>query len=325
MDARTRSIKGATLKGDQLWAVTCYFNPMGYRTRRKNYRVFRRHLTVPLVTVELVGGDQPELGSDDAEILIQLRGGDVMWQKERMLNIAIDALPNDCGRVAWLDCDIVFQRQDWQREAAAALDKYPLVQLFRDLTDVQQGESMEQVDCSRPTLVGSASRILSGSMASKDLANLTGPRERWICATGVAWAGRREVLQQHGLYDARIMGGGDRSFECAAWGWMDEHQSYWRMNTNQRQHYLAWADGVYRTVQGRVTYIDGSLIHLWHGHRSERGYKQRYRNLEPFQFDPYQDIARADNGLWQWNTDKPEMHRCVRDYFASRNEDAVRA
>ena len=85
---------------DDVWAITCYFNPVGYRSRLANYRVFRRHLSVPLVTVELAYDAEFHLDRDDAEIMIQVRGGDVLWQKERLLNIALAALPRACRTVA---------------------------------------------------------------------------------------------------------------------------------------------------------------------------------------------------------------------------------
>jgi hypothetical protein len=54
-----------------LWAITSYFNPAGYRTRLENYRRFRAHLTVPLVTVEASFDGRFELGPADADILVQ--------------------------------------------------------------------------------------------------------------------------------------------------------------------------------------------------------------------------------------------------------------
>jgi hypothetical protein len=36
-----------------LWAIAAYFNPARYARRLANYRVFREHLAVPLVAVEL--------------------------------------------------------------------------------------------------------------------------------------------------------------------------------------------------------------------------------------------------------------------------------
>ncbi len=31
----------------ELWAITCYFNPIGYRRKLANYRLFRHRLSVP--------------------------------------------------------------------------------------------------------------------------------------------------------------------------------------------------------------------------------------------------------------------------------------
>jgi len=59
-----------------------------------------------------------------------LRYPDLMWQEERLLNLAIAAVPADVDRVAWLDCDIVFGRSDWWREALHLLDDVVLLQLF---------------------------------------------------------------------------------------------------------------------------------------------------------------------------------------------------
>jgi hypothetical protein len=86
----------------RLWAITCYFNPCGYRRRAINYRTFWRHLQIPLLTVELSFDGRFELQEHDADRLIQLRAADVMWQKERLLNVGIRALPAECDRVAWI-------------------------------------------------------------------------------------------------------------------------------------------------------------------------------------------------------------------------------
>ena len=42
--------------GDDLWAITSYFNPAGYRRRLANFKTFRKHLQLPLVAVELAFG-----------------------------------------------------------------------------------------------------------------------------------------------------------------------------------------------------------------------------------------------------------------------------
>ena len=76
-----------------IWAITSFFNPVRYQRRLLNYRVFRSRLGIPLVAVELSFDGQFELTKCDADILIQVSGGAVHWQKERLLNIALESVP----------------------------------------------------------------------------------------------------------------------------------------------------------------------------------------------------------------------------------------
>ncbi|HEY7787756.1 MAG TPA: hypothetical protein VIF33_04460, partial [Casimicrobiaceae bacterium] len=133
-----------------LWGITCYFNPIGYQRRLQNYHLFRQHLTIPLVAVELAYGDDFDLGADDADVLIRLRGTDVLWQKERLLNLALAALPDHCEAVAWLDCDVVFDDDDWALRASRALERCSLLQPFQTVRepsaegwDTSSGESAD--------------------------------------------------------------------------------------------------------------------------------------------------------------------------------------
>ena len=99
-----------------IWAITSFFNPVRYKRRLLNYRVFRSQLRIPLVAVELSFDGQFELTESDADILIQVSGGAVLWQKERLLNIAVKSVPRDIENVALLDCDIMFDRKDWAED-----------------------------------------------------------------------------------------------------------------------------------------------------------------------------------------------------------------
>src|SRR5437868_14501260 len=105
-----------------LWAITSFFNPAGYQRRLRNFHQFRRHLGVPLLAVELTFGDaRPALSRGDADILVECSDGDVMWQKERLLNLAVERLPASCRYVAWIDCDLIFDNDDWPRATREAL------------------------------------------------------------------------------------------------------------------------------------------------------------------------------------------------------------
>jgi hypothetical protein len=302
-----------------LWAVTAYFNPARFRRRLKNYRVFRRRLAVPLVAVELSFDGTFELQPGDAEILVQLHGGDVMWQKERLLNLGFRHVPPTCRKVAWLDCDVVFDGDDWILGAGRALDTFAIVHLFHERHDLQPDADVERPSRTGvPTAFSSIYRAATGNAVPHEFGQAGGVGALGA-STGLAWAGRREVLERHGLYDANILGGGDKATICGALGKLEDGTLVSRMNPRRAEHYLAWARPFFETVRSYVGYVPGRILHLWHGDLKYRQYAERFACLQDF--DPFADIARDANGSWKWCSDKPALHASVRRYFSARHED----
>ena len=98
--------------------------------------MFRQRLKVPLVAVELSFDEKFQLASGDADILVQVHSPSILWQKERLLNVALKSLPTVCDKVAWLDCDILFENDDWVERASRALDEFALVHLFQERNEL---------------------------------------------------------------------------------------------------------------------------------------------------------------------------------------------
>jgi hypothetical protein len=67
-------------KDSPIWAITSYYNPLRGARRYANYRAFWRNLAIPLVTVEWSANADFQLAKDDADVLVQVSGGDLMWQ-----------------------------------------------------------------------------------------------------------------------------------------------------------------------------------------------------------------------------------------------------
>src|SRR5208282_4620990 len=88
-----------------------------------------------------------DLHQGDADLLIQLPCRDVLWHKERLLNLALRRLPPTCRYVAWLDCDVVFTRHDWAEGAREALERNALIQPFRVLRDVPRDAPLVGAEC----------------------------------------------------------------------------------------------------------------------------------------------------------------------------------
>ncbi len=309
-----------------LWAITSYFNPAGYKSRLANYRTFRKHLGLPVVAVELSFTGTFELQRGDADVLVQLTGGDVLWQKERLLNVALRHLPGDCDAVAWVDCDIVFSNRDWPEQTRAALNTFPLLQVFGERCNLARSATVGPPASAAIESVAHSLgfKIATGQVQPDDL-RMAGGTSAGDAAVGMAWAGRRTLLDRFGLYDARIVGGGDRALVCAMMGKFDYGVHAAQMNGRQEEHYRAWAEPFFADVRAQVGYLAGRVFHLWHGAWQDRKLALRHEGLKRFHFDPFTDIAVGANGCWRWNSDKPDLHEYVRNYFASRNEDGVAA
>jgi hypothetical protein len=302
-----------------VWAITSYFNPVGYRRRLANYKVFRERLELPLVAVELSQNDRFELGPDDADVLIQLKCDDLLWQKERLLNIALHSLPSECETVAWLDCDVVFERASWAKRANALLDRFKIILPFSNFYELPRDGLPEDPDARRVTGYSSVYAIERG-IVSPEVQRGNMRLTRHIVSGGCGLA-HRAFLDRHGFYDACVMGSGNRAFMCATVGRFDDAIHYLRMGTGWTEHYLAWAKPFFAEVSGRVGYLDEGLFHLWHGELKDRKYSERHGLLSAIGFDPARDIAMDSNGCWRWAGSRNGLAQSLRSYFESRRED----
>ena len=304
-----------------LYAISTYFNSAKYQTKLLNYRLFRNRLTVPLITVELSFDGEFELEPTDADVMVQLHGGAVLWQKERLLNIALQHLPADCDAVAWIDNDVLFANDSWVTQAQQKLQQYQMAQLFSRSVDLKPGET----DISAKHeyhAQGLIARIESkgiGALERQNKYSWGHPRREVM--PGLAWCIRRDVIDQHGFYDAMIMGAADRMLLHAAYGEIFQKPTTVGMTDSHFAHYLKWAQPFYHTVQGSVGYIDHTAYHLWHGEIPNRRYWDRHDAVVNMGFDPVTDIKHGDNGAWHWARPRPELERYCIDYFQQRLED----
>jgi len=304
-----------------LWAITSYFNPLHYRRRRQNFREFRRRLRIPLVAVELGYDARFDLGPADAEILVRLDGHDVLWQKERLLNIALGRLPPPCTAVASIDCDVFFARDDWAGEALAALDRHAVVQPFSRVHHLGPAW-MPGADPDRASLHSQPSAAASVQFCPPAATlGAVAQREGDSASPGFAWVYRRDILERHGFFDGCIVGGGDTAMACAAFGCPEAVVRLHGMNPSQERYYRRWAGPFFESVRRRVHFVGGEIFHLWHGRLTDRRPARRHFDLQQFDFDPFCDIAGDAGQVWRWNSTKPGLHAYLKDYFASRRED----
>jgi hypothetical protein len=282
--------------------IATYFNPAGYRNKLQHLERFSAGVRSQGLNLWLIGLEfskdliQSKLRHFDVVIPIVHPEHSVMWQKERLLNQVLSCLPNDVDKVAWLDADIEFTNPDWVEETERKLDDFPVVQCF-DVADDGEPSMGFALQTDRTTIHGHP---------------------------GYAWAARREILDAHGFYDRAIVGGGDLIMAWAMYG----HAGLWPGSKRETSYFSpahlsdirTWSANFTASVRGRVGCVSGTLKHFSHGHPSRRSYVERTNILVQENFDPAKDI-RIANGIWEWASDKPDLHRRVAQYFVDRAEE----
>jgi len=310
------------------WVITCYFNAVGSRSRRDNFRHFAESLAGQggrLLVVELArsdGGFDLTAGAPDGQY-VRVRGNGLIWQKERMLNLALTYLPSDCRKIVWLDADLIFESDDWLASTSAALEKHVVVQPFDRSVWLPKGHTRYRGE-SQP---GGEMRESFASCYRRD--PLLSRHEIYVNHghTGFAWAARRDFLDACRLYDSSITGGGDHlmahvfagalSSPCIA-KMIGEGHAYAR-------HFNDWAVRADKLCQGRLGCVPGTVFHLWHGELEKRRYAERTREFKDYDFDPDRDIRIDENGLWEWAEASLALRSLDAAGFHSRDEDGADA
>ncbi len=308
------------------WAVTSYFNPMGFRRRRKNFAAFRDALGVPLLAVELARPGRHRLARSDADIVLHIAGNDLIWQKERLLNIAIAVLPPEAETVAWLDCDVLFEQPDWAEAASDALGRGArYVQPFSEVEHLGPRGDREVLFAERgiaAAYLTHGRRALDGDLRELDQLRGEAPARTISVIQGLGWVARREIIGAVGLYDGHIIGGGDTPAAYAFLG-LALPRARRPISPAHYQHVSAWSERLRANYGGRVDHVPGTLRHLWHGDMKDRRYDARHRRLAELGYDPRRDLRPGPEGAWELADPEGPIARLLARYFALRNEDGA--
>ena len=325
---QTRGVTMSRRSMADLWAITAYFNPMHWRRRRENYRRFRQALRLPLVAVELGYDGQFDLAAGDADVLLQFPAADVMWQKERLLNLALAAVPPHVDKIVAIDSDVIFLDDDplAGRESARSIAR-------RCCTP-----SRMSTTC-RPT-THSTSRLIEQTRAP---------------CLGFGW------LRQQGRIDARALqsrlaepqrpaagqlrpglGVPPRAVRRARLLRRVDHRRRHARPLLRRRRSLAGSrrrDAVHAADARPLPPLGRRLPRRGprrlglrpRRHRPPMARHDRQPQVPPalrrfrrVRLRPGRRSCLGRQRVWRWNTAKPEMHAYVRNYFAGRAEDDAR-
>lgn len=311
---------------DTLYVVTPVFNPRRYRSRWKLYKEFETYVLnnkqAHLVTIECIFGERDAALVEDMgdnHTVITVRTPHEIWIKENLINLAITRLPADWQYVAWIDADIKFARPDWVGETLHRLQHYQFIQMFSQAVDLSP--SFEIIKTHTGFVYCHSNGVPN---MNKRMAYPYYPEGGAYWHPGFAWAARREAINScGGLVDWSILGGGDMFMAYALVGQLNDKTMPNSLGENGVRLLAEWQNRAEKFVQRNVGYMEGTILHYWHGKKRDRKYNDRGQILVSEKFDPELDLKKDWQGLYQLTDRSFKLRDGVREYMAGRNEDSI--
>jgi hypothetical protein len=303
--------------------ITCFFNPSKCDFRLQNYKSFYQRLKkigMPVYAVELVfGHDESQLTKNDATVIKYVRAKDIMFQKERMLNVALELLPDKYDEIIWMDCDLFYLESDWPERVTEALETYKVVQPFSHSVAMPRCEIHFHGDYEAIYYNCFGSGRIKKSYAYHQKRKKSYPNFH-SGHVGYVWAARRDFLERHKFYDQIITGAGDLFMLMAFtgnFGWLDFPDELKNYPWNASCHFFDWGLPIYKETKGEIGYTNDILFHMWHGDINNRNYLNFSRHLQLNNFDPCEDIELAKDGCWKWSSNKPKLHEAMKSALST--------
>ena len=294
---------------EPLYVILPYFNYCGFRRRRDLFEAFVRSVQfnkqIKVLVVE-ANGPAP-LGPVPSWRHIRVDVTDPVWIKESLVNIGARSLPSGWQYMAWVDADIEFLNGKWAEDTIDELRTNDIVQMWRTCVNLgPEGEALK-IDKS----FGYMHRGSGTPWTKSDRYGFWHPGYAWACT-------RKAYKQMRGLVDWAILGSGDRHM-ALAWIGRALESAPGNIHTN----YRALLEEYQLSCRGlRVSYIEGTIMHFWHGRFEDRKYRERWDVLTKANFDPLTDVGTTDEGLVQLSSEGQRLESELRAYFAGRREDS---
>jgi len=303
------------------WVITSYFNPARYKTKRLNFDAFMEGMNAVganVLVVEMAFGDAPfEL--EPGERVLHFRGDSVMWQKERLLNVAAARLPDSCRKVGWFDADLIFKEPDWLERTSEALDRHMVLQPFSHAVRLNR----DNCDDGTGSLSESFASIFVRDPAPARVGNFHSHGH-----TGFAWAARREFFEECGLYEASLTGAGDHLMAHAFVAGMANSpcmRHVFHGAAHYSEHFIRWGIRARDLAGAKIGVVPGRILHLWHGDLEDRAYGERLRQFRALGFNPDLHLRHDEGGMLEWSDEAPaHLKTWCEDMFHGRNEDGER-
>jgi hypothetical protein len=299
----------STKEDETLYIIVPYFNFIGFETRRQLFIQFISEIQfkkgIKILVVEMDG--PAPLPSLKVWKHVHAPMTNYIWVKENLINFGSKFIPETWKYLSWVDADISFLNSNWVEDTITCLQFYDLVQLFQSGINLGPNGQCVKVDKGFGYM-----HSASGTQFTKtDKYGYWHPGYGWACT-------RKWWLTVGGLIDWAILGSADRHMAMAMIGLVDISAPI-TIHTNYKK---LLDEFQIRCEDLKLGYVQGTIVHHWHGSLENRKYKERWKILTDNKFDPKTDIQVNEHGLIEYTESGKRIENEIEKYFIDRKEDS---
>ncbi len=238
----------------------------------------------------------------------------ILWVKENLINLAIKNLPDDAEFIAWSDRDIYFVNPSWVEDTIEKLKVYDIVQPWSEVIHLNPYYNLNHISKQKTNVSFSDKSILSSAIDYKNY------QTKISTSTGQIWAINKLFYKKiEKINDTEIIGGADSIFAnfCII------NDPFYEKILNQKTTIKSknfWELYKEKFKDIKYSYVDGLIIHYWHGDLRDRKYRERTDVLISLNYDPNEDISYDENGVLQFTEKGKRLETPIKEYFESRRE-----
>jgi len=314
---------------DEVELVTFHFNLTQSKNMTRTYKIWIESLKnlAPYIKCYEIVYDNREPEIEGSIVIPACSEKNCMWQKESILNMAIEKADPSKKYFAWIDHDECFRSPTWLDETITMIKNgIDFVHLFRKNYYLDKTFSVLNHVHSRAYIYKTGS-----SDNERETHNTAG-------APGLGWAATLKTLKEITPLPNTLVGSGDEFLAEGVMRSTNWDGSFTQLGISLAEHEahiqnIAYAKQIQKQVGEWVNmamnkyfnsaYCDTETYHLYHGHLHKRQYDTRYNIFERGNITPEKDIFINDNGLLEFreNVDIKKASKVLKEFFLARGDD----
>lgn len=295
-----------------LLVIIPFFNPCNSVRMLQNMLFVRHKLdqaNIPYVVVHCLFPNSVPLGRSSSKYVV-VRSNSYAFVKENLANIVINKNVAKYNKFLVHDGDVLFGEHNWYNKVSQALESADIIQPY---------DSYKNMDINFVNIVREGTSLFKVCCDGKDYEdnNHNGHPGYLIGFTKHFWLTNRYP-------DETLIGSGDTLICSIA---LRKKLFAKHHNVNHMEHlYSKYCND----SPVKVSYLEGTIYHMYHNVPINRQYTSRYFILNKYinettEYKTIDDlISKNKDGVYEWVDDiRDGMNKDILNYFASRQDDEV--